>query len=265
VGTANLAAITTAKFLIAAVPKGSADGYTLGMILVGIVIALSVGAACGALSGLLISRFRIPPILATLGTHQLYTGFAIVITEGRPISGLPYMFSKIGNKVVLGILPVPFLLYVLAAIAVGVMLSRTRFGKSVYLAGTNPTAARFAGLNVNSIILRTYVISGVLASLSGLIMMARVNSAKADYGAAYTLQCVLIAVLGGVSPDGGFGKVGGVTVAVLILQILSSGLNMFENVSNFYRDVIWGGVLIIVLIMNWTIAERNRRKALRTA
>ena len=86
------------------------------------------------------------------------------------------------------------------------------------------------------------MLSGLLSSVASLIMMARANSAKAEYGAPYTLQCVLIAVLGGVDPNGGFGKIAGVTLAILILQFLSSGLNMFNQVSNFYRDVIWGGV-----------------------
>ena len=92
--------------------------------------------------------------------------------------------------------------------------------------------------------------------------MARANSAKADYGAPYTLQCVLIAVLGGVDPNGGFGKITGVTIAILILQFLSSGPNMFENVSNFYRNVIWGGVLILVLVFNRLVSHRAERKAL---
>ena len=87
------------------------------------------------------------------------------------------------------------------------------------------------------------MVSGFLSSIAGLIMMARANSAKAEYGAPYMLQCVLIAVLGGVDPNGGFGKIAGVTMAIFILQFLSSGLNMFNSVSNFYRDVIWGGVL----------------------
>jgi simple sugar transport system permease protein len=265
VGVANLAAIVTAKFLIAVVPKGAPFGFTLSMILVAVVIALCVGAIAGILNGILISRFRIPAILATLGTQQLFTGIAIVITKGRPLSGLPILFSRIGNRDLFGFLPVPFLLYGLAAVSIGVILGKTRFGKSIYMCGTNAVAARFAGLNVKSIILRTYMISGLLASLAGLIMMARVNSAKADYGASYTLQCVLIAVLAGVNPEGGFGTVRGVTMAVLILQILSSGLNMFESVSNFYRDVIWGGVLILVLIMNYLINEMNRRKSIREA
>ena len=109
------------------------------------------------------------------------------------------------------------------------------------------------------------MISGLLASVAGLIMMARANSAKADYGAPYTLQCVLIAVLGGVDPNGGFGKIGGVTLAIFILQFLSSGLNMFNSVSNFYRDVIWGGVLILVLVFNYFFSHRADRRAVRKA
>ena len=265
VGTANLSAIITARFLIAMVPKGSPSGFVLTMILLSIGIAVLVGAVAGIFNGILISRFKIPPILATLGTQQLFTGLAIVITKGRPISGLPIMFSRVGNKTLLGFLPVPFIIYAVAAVLVGIMLSRTRFGKQIYLIGTNSTASRYAGLNNTMILIKTYMISGILSAVAGLIMMARVNSAKADYGASYTLQCVLIAVLGGVHPEGGFGKITGVTMAILILQILSSGLNMFENVSNFYRDVIWGGVLILVLILNYVISRRNTRKALRAS
>jgi len=133
----------------------------------------------------------------------------------------------------------------------------------MYMLGTNPRASRYAGLNNTSIILRTYMISGLLSSVAGLIMMARANSAKADYGSPYTLQCVLIAVLGGIDPNGGFGKISGVTMAILILQFLSSGLNMFNNVSNFYRDVIWGGVLILVLVFNKLLSWRSERRAVR--
>jgi simple sugar transport system permease protein len=129
----------------------------------------------------------------------------------------------------------------------------------LYLIGTNSKAAFFAGIENRVILIKTYMISGLLSSLAGLIMMARTNSAKADYGAAYTLQCVLIAVLGGVDPKGGMGTIRGVTLAVLVLQLLSSGLNMFERISNFYRDVIWGGVLILALIVNWFITKHNEK------
>ena len=159
--------------------------------------------------------------------------------------------------------PPSFVLFLVIALGVGLMLSRARFGTSMYLYGTNPKAARYAGLNTASILRRTYLLSGLLSSVAGLIMMARANSANAEYGAPYTLQCVLIAVLGGIDPNGGFGKIAGVTLAILILQFLSSGLNMFNQVSNFYRDVIWGGVLILVLVFNRLLSARAERRALK--
>jgi len=261
VGTANLSAIISAKYLIAAVPRNTPPAETLPAILVAVCLALLVGLAAGTFSGFLVAKLRIPAILATLGTQQLYTGFAIVLTDGRPISGLPILYSRIGNTELFGLIPVSFVLYCLAAAAVGIILSRTSFGLKLYLVGTNAKASLYAGIENKVVLIKTYMISGLLSSLAGLIIMARVNSAKADYGAAYTLQCVLIAVLGGVDPKGGLGTIRGVTLAVLILQFLSSGLNMFEQLSNFYRDVIWGGVLIIALIVNWFITQRNEKAA----
>jgi simple sugar transport system permease protein len=263
VGTANLSAIIAAKFLIAEVPRGAPPEQVLPMLVVAVVLALACGLACGAFSGFLIARLRIPAILATLGTQQLFTGIAIVITSGRPQSRLPILYSKIGNVEFLDFIPLPFVVFCVVALVSGFALSKTRFGASLYMLGTNAKAARFAGLNNEGILIRTYMISGFFSSIAGLIMMARANSAKADYGASYTMQCILIAVLGGVDPNGGFGKIGGVTIAILILQILSSGLNMFENVSNFYRDVIWGGVLILVLVFNLLVDGKARRNETR--
>jgi simple sugar transport system permease protein len=259
VSTANLSAIIAAKYLLAAVPQGTPPEQTAGVVIIAVLLACCVGTAAGAFNGFLIVKLRIPAILATLGTQQLFTGLAIVITSGRPLSRLPILYSQIGNTELFGFLPVPFIVYTLVAISIGIILGKTSFGLNLYLVGTNPKAALYAGIENKNILLRTYMISGLLSSAAGLIMMARANSAKADYGAAYTLQCVLIAVLGGVDPNGGFGTIRGITLAVLILQFLSSGLNMFEHLSNFYRDVIWGGVLILALIFNWIIARRNNR------
>jgi simple sugar transport system permease protein len=263
VGTANLSAIVAAKFLIGALPQGAPPAQVLPYLVVAVLLALAVGLACGAFAGILISRFNMPAILATLGTQQLFTGIAIGITGGRPQSRLPLLYSKIGNTEFFKFVPLSFVIYLAIALTIGLMLSRARFGTYMYMLGTNPKAARFAGLNNASILFRTYMLSGLLSSVAGLIMMARANSAKADYGAPYTLQCVLIAVLGGIDPNGGFGKITGVTLAILILQFLSSGLNMFNNISNFYRDVIWGGVLILVLVFNRLLSQRADRRAVR--
>lgn len=263
VAIANLSAIMAAKFLIAQVPPGASDGFTLQMIIIAVIIALATGIVAGAINGFLISKIGIPAILATLGTYQLFSGLSIVITEGRSISGLPMLFSKIGNKDLFEAIPVPLIIYVIVAVIIGIILAKTRFGMQLYLFGTNEKASLFSGLSNTWITMRTYMMSGLLSAVAGLIMMSRANSVNADYGSDYTLQCVLIAVLGGINPNGGFGNVQGVTVAIIILQFLSSGLNMFENISNFYRDIIWGGVLILVLIFNYVINKREQNKLVK--
>ncbi|WP_256761997.1 ABC transporter permease [Cohnella sp. WQ 127256] len=260
VATANLSAIVAAKFLIATVPAGSAQFFTIEMIIVAIVIAIITGVIAGAVNGFLISKIGIPAILATLGTYQLFSGIAIVFTKGRSISGLPMLYSQTGNKELFGYIPVPLVIFIVVAIIIGIFLAKTKSGMQLYLFGTNEKASLFSGLNNTWITMRTYMISGGLSAVAGLIMMARANSVNPDYGSDYTLQCVLIAVLGGINPKGGFGNIQGVTVAIIILQILSSGLNMFENISNFYRDIIWGGVLVLVLVFNYYINKREQRK-----
>lgn len=257
---ANLSAICAAKFIMAMAPKGTPAPQTLGVIFVGILIALIVGCICGMFNGFLISKFGIPAILATLGTQQLFCGIAIVITQGRSLSGLPVLYSKYGTKTLFGFLPVPLIVFLLCALVTGLLLSKTAFGGKLYLLGTNPTASRFAGLNNSKLLIQSYACTGMLSAVAGMLMMASSNSTRADYGSSYTMQCILIAVMGGISPSGGVGNIKGVAVAVVILQMLSSTLNMFENVSNFYRDIIWGVALIAVLVLNYVINAREMKK-----
>ena len=139
-------------------------------------------------------------------------------------------------------------------------MSKTKFGKRVYLVGTNEKAAKFAGINTKSVLIRAYILSGLVSAVAGLLSLSRISSAKADFGSSYTMQTILIAVLGGVNPNGGFGSIPGIAIAVLILQMLSSYLNMFPSISNFYRDMIWGVALIAVLIMNYVIDKRRMAK-----
>ena len=141
------------------------------------------------------------------------------------------------------------LVFVAAAAGVAFVLDKTSFGLRVYLFGTNPIASRFAGVDNFRVTLGAYMISGLLASLAGLIIAVRANSAKADYGASYVLLSILIAVLGGTDPYGGFGKVSGLVLAVLALQFLSSGLNMLQ-ISNFAVEMTWGALLLIVMVIN---------------
>ncbi len=265
VGIANMTAIGSAVLMLSLTPEGASGGQVAFAIAVAIAFALAAGALAGIVNGLLVAKVNIPPILVTLGTLELFTGIAIIITGGKPVSGLPPAFGEVFAGKVFGIVPVPLLVFTVAAIVVGLVLTKTAFGKKILMLGTNATAAGLSGLNSTALLVKTYLFSGVLASLGGLVMLANYNSAKADYGSTYTLLTVLIVVLGGVNPNGGRGRLLGVVLAVVILQILSSGLNMFPEISNFYRPLIWGGVLLAVMAADYfskdgSLLRRLRRK-----
>ena len=227
-------------------------------IVLAIIVALVVGALCGIFNGFLVSVLKIPAMLATLGTYQLYMGIAVVASKGSTVSGVT-SFSSFAYMTVAGI-PMPFIVFVLMIVVISFIMGKTKFCKRVHLVGTNEKASKFAGINTVSVLIRAYMLSGIVSAVAGLLSLSRINSAKADFGSSYTMQTILISVLGGINPDGGFGSIPGVAIAVLILQMLSSYLNMFPNISNYYRDLIWGVALIAVLIMNFTIEKRRMAK-----
>ena len=255
VAVANLSGILAAMILTgefggAGVTAGPATSMVLA-----IAGAVACGAACGSFNGLLISRLEISPILATLGTMQLFMGAGLVITGGRAIHGFPEPFLALGNGRLLGV-PLPFLFFAAAAVWLWLLSSRTALGIQMRLLGTNPAAAMFSGIRVRRVLYRTYLVTGILAAVTGLLMIARTNSAKADYGSSYLLQSILVAVLGGVNPAGGFGKVRGVSVAVLALQFLASGFNMLRF-SNFAKEFVWGAFLLLIMVINHLSRHRS--------
>ena len=252
VGAANLSAVIAATVMASFAGEGSG----LGIVLAASGLALLVGLAAGLVNGVMIAVLGLPPILATLGTGLVYTGLALVITGGPAVLGLPPAASWLGNAAPFGI-PVPLIVFALLALLVGLILQRTPFGLKTRLFGTNPLAARYAAMDVRATLMKVYALCGVFSAVSGLIVMSRANSAKADYGSSYLLLAVLIAVLGGVNPYGGYGRVIGVVLAVVTMQMLSSGLNLL-GVTNFAREMIWGALLIAVMLLN-TLADRSTR------
>jgi len=257
IGVADLSAILAVMVMHRLAPDAQAAGPGVFVaIAAGIGVGLAAAAVGGLVNGIVIAGMDIPPILATLGTGLIFTGIAKVLTGGAALLGFPEMASVIGNGAIpyFGI-PVPLLIFVVAAAIVAFVLNRSAFGLRVYLLGTNPLAARFAGIDNFRVTVRVYVVSALLAAVAGLIIAIRANSAKADYGSSYLLLAVLISVLGGTNPYGGFGKVSGLVLAVLSLQFLSSGLNMLQ-VSNFAVSMTWGTLLLLVMVIN---AGRIRR------
>ncbi len=252
VGIANLSAIMAATILTRV--TGSGDGTAIVLVAYG--AAIGVGVMAGLFNGVLVATLGLPPILATLGSGLIFTGIAIALTGGSAMMGFPAASAWIGNATVFGV-PAPLILFGVLAVLISLLLSRTAFGVKLRMFGANPLAARFAAINIDAMLIKVYVLSGVLASVAGMVVMSRANSAKADYGSSYLLLAVLIAVLGGVNPYGGYGRVIGVVLAVLTMQFLSSGLNMV-GVSNFARELIWGGLLIFVMIVNtWRVRRRR--------
>lgn len=251
----NLSAIVGGLFL----SSTSLDPATA--IVLTVTIMLVTGLLCGAVNGLLISRIDIPPILATLGTSQVFSGLAIVLTGGAAVHGFPEEFAALGTARVLGV-PLPLLVFAGIALAVAFALGRTTFGYGLYMFGTNATAARFAGLGTARLLVVTYMASGLLAAVAGVIIMARVNSMRPDFGASYLLLAILVVVLGGVNPYGGYGKVVGVVLAVVSLQVISSGLNILRF-SNFTREFVWGALLLLVMVISSAPFAHAARQLLR--
>lgn len=248
VGVANLSAVVAALILTQFSDPAMPASQSTVWLAFAVSAAMCIGAVAGLLNGALVAFFGLPPILATLGSGLVFTGFAIAMTGGSAVMGFPDTVALIGNSQIIGI-PVPLILFAVLAVVLHLILTRTAFGLRVTMYGANPLAALYAAIDINRMLLKVYVIAGMFSSVAGLIIMSRANSAKADYGSSYLLLAVLIAVLGGVNPYGGYGRVIGVVLAVLSMQFLSSGLNMLQ-VSNFARELIWGVLLILVMVLN---------------
>ncbi len=254
ISIANMASILMGLILTKMMPQNASSSQVMLFTIFALLISLLAGMMSGLMNGFLIAHLGIPAILATLGTSQILTGIAIVITKGYAIPGFPEMFLKIGNSKVL-LFPIPFLIFLVCSIILYFLLQRSSFGIRLYLIGTNIKASVFSGIRVKSILMKSYVLTGILASVAGIIMTARTNSAKADYGSSYVLQAVLVAVLGGVNPAGGFGSVIGLSIAVLSLQFLSSGFNMLRF-SNFATEFTWGLFLLLIMGINYFQSKR---------
>ena len=253
IGIANLSSIL-AGVLFHKI-GGSSGDVGNSTVALGICLAIAVGAVAGCINGILITRFSITPILATMGTGQLYTGIALVLTGGPAIVGFPKVWASIGNGKLFGI-PVPFLIFLVVAVAVSYLLRRVTLGINLKLIGTNPKAALFAGIKREKMILLSYMITGMLASIAGIILSGRTNAAKSDYGISYLLQAILISVLGGTNPSGGKGNVLGISIAVVALMFLSSGFQILRF-SNHLIDFIWGAFLLLVIVVNSIRSKAN--------
>lgn len=212
------------------------------------LMALVIGTALGAVSGILVTKGRLQPFIATLITMTVYRGLTQIFMNGKPISGLgdSFLLKFVGRGAVFGI-PVPVILFIAVFILFTFLLGKTTFGRRIYATGSNATSANLAGVNVNRTKLIAYAISGCMATLSGLILLSRMASTQPTLGTGYELDAIAAVALGGTSMSGGRGRIWGTFVGVLIIAVLNNGLNIL-GVSSYYQDVIKGIVILIAVL-----------------
>ncbi|WP_294151772.1 ABC transporter permease [uncultured Clostridium sp.] len=259
VAVADLSGILCCMLLKAVMPEGASVPVQIMVLLLIVAVGLVIGGLCGIFSGTLISRIGIPAMVATLGASDIILGLAVGITNGSSVKELPPILNKVVSYRLFDMIPASTIIFAICAGTVAFILNRTSLGFKIYMIGSNKTATRYSGIDDKRVITLTYMISGMLSSVSGLLMCGHFNSARSDFGKSYLTPAILICVLAGVSPNGGKGKAAGMVIAVVILQTLSSGFSMFQNISDYYKNLIWGLVLILVMIINVTSERRKAR------
>ena len=245
IATTNQCALLMALVMKSAMPA-DAGGPTMALvILAALLCGLLLCALIGLVTGALVAYTGVHPILVTLGTKSLIDGISIYLTRGTIISGIPPAYAGLGNATLLGV-PISFFVLVAAGLLVGLVLRRTPFGIGVAMIGSNLEATRFSAIDTKRVLIGVYLTSSLLCFVAAAVMLAIFNSASADYAQSYLLVTILAAVLGGVDPFGGFGKVSGLMLALAVLQVISSGFNQL-GLSQYLTTAIWGATLIAVM------------------
>ena len=237
-------------------------GLTFGLGLplwAGIPLVLAVGALGGLLNGALVTRAGLPSLVVTLGTLALYRGLAYVVLGPRAFSRWPAAFNALGFGNVPGTLvPWPFVVFAVLAIAAAFALHRTWIGRQIFATGRSQEAARFAGVRVARLKTGLFVLSGVLSALAGVILTARLASARADNGQGFVLDVVTAVLLGGVSIFGGEGTIAGVVLAVFVIGVLRNALTLADVAPDAQSTAV--GALLIL-----SVAGPNVARAIRSA
>lgn len=217
---------------------------------------LAVGLACGLANGALITLGRLPPFIATLGMMSIARGGALMLSDGRPISGYPASFREVATGDVMGV-PVPVLLMLAIYGIAHFVLTRTTLGRYTYAIGGNEEAAELSGISVRAYKSAVYGIAGLLSAVTALLLVARLDSAQPIAGIMYELDAIAAVVIGGTSLLGGSGSVIGTLIGALIMGVLRNGLNLL-GVSSYLQQVAIGGVIIVAVLMDMTLRRRAR-------
>ncbi|WP_165216881.1 ABC transporter permease [Schaalia sp. ZJ1691] len=229
------------------------DGDDLLVTAIGIIVIVIVGVLCGAVNGVLVAWFSVPPILVTLATMIFFSGIALAVTNGNSVAVQASSLSALSTATLAGI-PVAFIILVIAFALVAFVLRRRKLGRRIYLVGESVTSARFSGVRTDVVKFWVYTVSGLLSGIAAVLMLASQNAAREGFGESYQLQAILVAVLAGFDPDGGKGRAWNVLLAVIVLQSLQSAFSIF-GYSPFAKTFVWGAMLLIVMVLNYYLGS----------
>ncbi|MGN0364095.1 MAG: ABC transporter permease [Bilifractor sp.] len=255
VALGNFATIMAVRYMAAQAGEGASDAQIRLAILTGILITLVICLIGGLINGILVTKLGIPPVMATIAMQLVWQGLSTALTQGNTVTGLPTMYTDIGHSKVFGFIPFPLFIFIIAFIICTIILRYTVYGEMIYMIGTNVKAVRYSGINTDRLVIITFMLTALISGVGSLIMVSTMASAKADYGSSYVMRVILILVLAGILPDGGMGKISDLLFATIIIQIIASGVNMFAQLNTYYASLIWGGMLLIVLILSTKLAN----------
>jgi simple sugar transport system permease protein len=263
VAIGNLVATVIGLFLLANVPAAASGSEAAPYIFLCIIIAVLIGIACGCLNGVLVAHLKIPPILATLGTQNLFTGICMVLTAGKGVFGqFPAVITFIGSGTIFGFIPFPLFLFIATLLIFYFVIHRTPYGFKTQWFGSSNKVSFFSGINNAKTVFMTYMYSSILGALTGILILARTNSAKYDYGVTYVTQALLVSNLAGIS--GGKGNILNILLSVFAIQMVDSGFN-FLRISSFVRTSTYGALLIISIAVEYLVRNYQQKKEIKRA
>lgn len=234
-------------------------------IFVACIVALIAGALCGTLSGFFVAYTGVQPMVVTLGGSFLYSGLALAVTNlskneaYQGISDFPDAFRALSKTELFGAIPMQFVIFFVLVVLSYILLHRTNYGRKIFLCGVNQNAAEYSGINTKLVIMSTYTLSGLSASIAGILLTAYLGTAKADMGAEYTLPIVTAVVLGGTSNLGGSGGVIGSALAALAVGLLRIGLSL-NGLATQYLDIPVGILLVVTVAIRFAGTNPKLRK-----
>jgi ribose transport system permease protein len=221
------------------------------------LIGLAFGAFLGLINGLIVTKIKLPPFIATFGTWLLFKGLTVLWIDGRVVSGFSEGFTFLGAGRLFGV-PVIIFMAILVYFILRILLRHMTIGRKIYAIGANPYASRVSGIKIERIQLITYIISALMATFGSLLFIARINSAKSDFGEGFTLDAIAAALIGGTSFDGGVGTIEGTMIGALIILLLRNAMNLL-GISTYWQGLVTGMAIIIAVLSDTYLKKLAKR------